>query len=167
MFRRISDFLATWEEERKATLKILAALDDRSLREPAAGDHRTLGRLAWHIATTVGEMMERTGLEIAGPAHDSPVPERAADVVAGYETASRALADQVRSRWTDESLDVDDDMYGERWTRGRTLSALVAHQTHHRGQMTVLMRQAGLKVPGIYGPSREEWAAWGMQPPEV
>ncbi|MBI2416475.1 MAG: hypothetical protein HYV28_00920 [Ignavibacteriales bacterium] len=28
--------------------------------------------------------------------------------------------------------------------------------------MTVLMRQAGLKVPGAYGPSREEWAAYGM-----
>jgi len=25
-----------------------------------------------------------------------------------------------------------------------------------------LMRQAGLKVPGIYGPSKEEWALMGM-----
>ena len=31
--------------------------------------------------------------------------------------------------------------------------------------MTVLMRQAGLKVPGVYGPAREEWAEFGMQPP--
>jgi uncharacterized damage-inducible protein DinB len=30
--------------------------------------------------------------------------------------------------------------------------------------MTVLMRQAGLKVPGIYGPSREEWSQFGMPP---
>jgi len=27
--------------------------------------------------------------------------------------------------------------------------------------MTVLMRMAGIKVPGIYGPSKEEWEAWG------
>jgi hypothetical protein len=33
--------------------------------------------------------------------------------------------------------------------------------------MTVLMRQAGLKVPGVYGPAREEWAAYGMPPPAV
>jgi hypothetical protein len=26
----------------------------------------------------------------------------------------------------------------------------------------VLMRQAGLSVPGVYGPAREEWAAMGM-----
>jgi len=38
------------------------------------------------------------------------------------------------------------------------------HQTHHRAQMTVLMRQAGLKVPGVYGPSREEWSQMGMPP---
>ena len=43
----------------------------------------------------------------------------------------------------------------------------LSHQTHHRGQMTVLMRQAGLTVPGVYGPAREEWAAMGMEPPTV
>ena len=42
------------------------------------------------------------------------------------------------------------------------LSALIRHEAHHRGQMTVLMRQAGLTVPGVYGPSREEWVAYGM-----
>jgi hypothetical protein len=26
----------------------------------------------------------------------------------------------------------------------------------------VLMRQAGLNVPGVYGPSREEWTAYNM-----
>jgi len=44
------------------------------------------------------------------------------------------------------------------------LVSLITHQAHHRGQMTVLMRQAGLKVPGVYGPAREEWAAMGMPP---
>ncbi|MBE0644676.1 MAG: hypothetical protein IH600_11400 [Bacteroidetes bacterium] len=31
-------------------------------------------------------------------------------------------------------------------------------------QLTVLMRQAGLLVPGIYGPSREEWSTYGLPP---
>jgi uncharacterized damage-inducible protein DinB len=30
------------------------------------------------------------------------------------------------------------------------------HQTHHRAQMMVLMKQAGLKVPGVYGPSEDD-----------
>jgi len=167
MFRRVSDFLASWEEERAATLKILSALDDRSLQQAAGADHRTLGRLAWHITVTIPEMMERTGLRLAGPAHESPPPPWAAEIVAAYAGASQSLGDQVRSAWDDATLEVQDDMYGERWPRGRTLSALIAHQTHHRGQMTVLMRQAGLEVPGVYGPSREEWSAFGMQPPAV
>jgi uncharacterized damage-inducible protein DinB len=45
-------------------------------------------------------------------------------------------------------------------------SMVFSHLIHHRGQLTVLMRQAGLKVPGVYGPAREEWAAMGMQPME-
>ncbi|HBP64402.1 MAG TPA: hypothetical protein DD730_09030 [Desulfosporosinus sp.] len=58
-------------------------------------------------------------------------------------------------------------MYGETWTNGHTLRALIDHQIHHRGQITVLMRQAGLKVPGIYGPSREDWRQMGMKPPRI
>jgi uncharacterized damage-inducible protein DinB len=54
-------------------------------------------------------------------------------------------------------------MYGERWPRGATLLALVVHQTHHRGAMTVLMRQAGLAVPSIYGPNREQSEAIGLR----
>jgi uncharacterized damage-inducible protein DinB len=166
MFRRVADFSKTWAYESEGTLKLLRALDDRSLGQSIGGDHRTLGRLAWHLTTTLGEMLERTGLTIAGPAHEDPVPKTAAEIASAYETASRAVADQVGG-WGDETLGVEDDMYGERWPRGVTLQALVSHQAHHRGQMTVLMRQAGLAVPGLYGPSREEWGAFGMQPPVV
>ena len=166
MFRRVADFQASWEQERAGTLRVLKALDDRSLAQATAQDHRTLGRLAWHLTTTVAEMMERTGLSIGGPPHDAPVPASAAEILAAYDTASRRLGEQVAG-WSDATLETEDDMYGERWARGKTLLALVAHQAHHRGQMTVLMRQAGLPVPGVYGPAREEWAAWGMQPPAV
>jgi uncharacterized damage-inducible protein DinB len=167
MFRRVEDFLKTWERERAQTLRILELLDDDSLSRAVAADSRTLGRLAWHVTTTLGEMMERTGLRIAGPAQDAPVPTSATAIAQAYETASKAVADQVGSAWTDASLEVLDDMYGEKWPRGVTLFALVTHQTHHRAQMTVLMRQAGLAVPGVYGPAREEWTAFGMQPPKV
>lgn len=33
------------------------------------------------------------------------------------------------------------------------------HEIHHRGQLTILMRQAGITVSGLYGPSKEEAAA--------
>ncbi len=166
MFRRIQDFLDTWSHERSSTLKILGALTDASLAQAVTTDHRTLGRLAWHVATTPAEMMERTGLKVGGASHESPPPKTAAAIVASYDAASQAVADGV-TRWTDATLEVEDEMYGQKWARGMTLLALVVHQAHHRGQMTVLMRQAGLEVPGVYGPSRDEWAAMGMQPPRT
>jgi len=115
----------------------------------------------------VGEMMRRTGLDVKGPAEDTPVPEHAADIAAAYEEAAASLDEEIRLEWSDKSLESEDDMYGDRWKRGVTLLALLMHQAHHRGQMTVVMRLAGLKVPGLYGPAREEWASLGMQPPEI
>jgi uncharacterized damage-inducible protein DinB len=165
MYRRLDDFLKAWNGERDSTLKVLRNLTDASLGQKVTPDGRSLGFLAWHLATSVPEMMNRTGLSIAGPT-EGPAPTKAADLVSAYESAATALADQAKTGWTDATLDETREMYGETWTIGFTLNALVCHQAHHRGQMTVLMRQAGLAVPGIYGPSREEWSAYGMAAPE-
>ena len=167
MFTKLIHFEKAWQRESEGTLKVLEALTDASLGQAVTPQDRTLGRMAWHLVTTIPEMMNRTSLGVSGPAHDSPPPRAAAQIAAAYETAARSLLEQIKKSWTDETLQVQDDMYGERWKRGLTLTALVNHQTHHRGQMTVLMRQAGLKVPGVYGPAREEWAALGTPAPEV
>jgi uncharacterized damage-inducible protein DinB len=145
----------------------LRVLTDASLQKEVGPGARTLGRLGWHLVTSVAEMMERTGLDIGGVRPDSRPPAHAAEIVAAWEDAAASLDEQVRLHWSDAHLETEDDMYGERWKRGFTLLVLLLHQAHHRGQMTVLMRQAGLPVPGVHGPSREEWQAFGMQPPEV
>jgi len=167
MFTTIDAFLTSWSYESEGTQKLLDRLTDASLGTAATPDSRTIGRLAWHIAQTIPEMMGRTGLRVVGPGEHEPVPTRAADIAAGYRAASTSLTDQVRDTWTDATLQQSDEMYGEQWTRAQTLQAIVAHQIHHRGQLTVLMRIAGVPVTGIYGPAREEWASMGMEPPEI
>jgi uncharacterized damage-inducible protein DinB len=167
MFRRVADFQEAWKREREGTLKILRALTDASLTRAVTGEDRTLGRVAWHLAQSISEMMPRTGLAVTRPAQDAPVPGSAAEIAQAYEAASKEVAGEIAAAWTDATLEVEDDMYGERWPRGQTLQALIVHQAHHRGQMTVLMRQAGLPVPGVYGPAREEWADYGMSAPKV
>ena len=149
------------------TRKLLAELTDRSLAQAVAEDHRTLGRLAWHITTSVGEMMHRCGLHVGGPAEDAPVPPGAEAIRTGYDEAARTLLTDMKAKWTDATLQVEDDMYGQKWKRALTLAILLSHQTHHRGQMTVLMRQAGLPVHGVVGPSKDEWEAMGAPAPEV
>ena len=167
MITRITDFEYHWTQEFDKTQKILKHMTDRSLSQAVAPGGRTLGRLAWHIITTIPEMMARTGLDVAGPSHDAPVPTTVKAISGAYSEAALSLLDQVKTQWTDATLETTDQMYGQVWKRGFTLAALIFHQIHHRGQMTVLMRQAGLKVPGIYGPAREEWALWGQPEPEV
>ncbi|MBI2408324.1 MAG: DinB family protein [Gemmatimonadetes bacterium] len=164
MYRTISDFAGTWKHETESTLKILRALTDASLSQPVVPGGRTLGFLAWHITCSLAEMGRQAGLTIDGPTEQSPdaVPTRAADIAAQYEQTANRVVPAVQAAWTDAQLLETIPMYGEQWPRGLTLSILLSHQTHHRGQMTVLMRQAGLPVPGMVGPSKEEWAAMGM-----
>lgn len=161
MFRTIKDFLTHWEYEVDITNKMLQNLTDESLGQRVGPDGRALGFLAWHVVVTPGEMLRQVGLEIDGPSHESDAPNSASEFAAAYQTASKSVADQVATHWDDEILLTSDAMYGETWTKGQTLFYMTLHQTHHRGQMTVLMRQAGLAVPGAYGPAKEEWAAMG------
>lgn len=167
MIHTIKDFEFLWSREIESTQKVLKHVTDKALLHEFSPDVRTLGRLAWHITTTIPEMMERTGLTIAGPKPDDPIPSSARAIFKAYNDGAIALLDQVKSTWNDATLEVEDDMYGEKWKRSATLVALIHHQIHHRGEMIVLMRLAGLPVPGIYGPTREEWEKFGMEPPKV
>jgi uncharacterized damage-inducible protein DinB len=105
-------------------------------------------------------------LKVDAPAKQSPPPASASLLAAAYERASQSISHSVHTQWEDAMLPEVLDMYGEKWSRGAILYAIIKHEAHHRGQMTVLMRQANLKVPGVYGPSREEWVTFGMQAPE-
>jgi uncharacterized damage-inducible protein DinB len=167
VFTRLRHFEACWKNESASTSKLLRGLTDRSLQQAVTPMDRTLGRIAWHLTLTVPEMIRRTGLAVAGPPEDAPVPSAAKVIGDTYDVVSSSLLEEIRSHWTDDVLETEDEMYGNRWKKGLTLLVLVQHQTHHRGQMTVLMRQADLVVPGLYGPAREEWSAYGMAAPSI
>ena len=162
----ISDFRLDWRYESEATLKILRLLTDESLHQRITPEGRSLGFLAWHLVLALSETGSRMGVQITGPAEDSEQPSSAAEIATAYDISSKSVAEVVRTTWSDASLDEKIDMYGEMWKRGFALASLVRHQIHHRAQMTVLMRQAGLSVPGVYGPSKEEWAKMGMPAPK-
>jgi uncharacterized damage-inducible protein DinB len=166
MYHTIQDFLNDWKYENEATLKMFKNLTDAALKQKVTSDGRSLGILAWHIVITLGEMGEKADLKVIAPPEHSSAPMNASDIVAAYEKAGVSVASEVKEKWNDAMLLELIDMYGEKWTRAATLGSLVKHQIHHRAQMTVLMRQTGLKVPGVYGPSREEWSQFGMPAPQ-
>lgn len=162
MYYKVQDFLNDWDLETESTLKILNNLTDQSLNQRVTEQGRKLGRLAWHLIGSMSEMGALAGLTI-NKIEDKYIPGVSAKEIA--ETYSKAAAEvktSIMDSWKDENMKDELNMYGETWTKGMTLDVVIKHQIHHRGQMTVLMRQAGLKVPGICGPSKEEWAAMGM-----
>lgn len=165
MFRKVEDFFESYTNLTEGTLKMLALLDDDNLDQPVGEGFRTLRHLGWHIVVTVPEMLRLTGLPLSAVDHESPPPERAAEIVAGYKKVTAELIGAIKADWDDNTLTEVDDMYGQKWARGASLTALFHHEIHHRGQMTVLLRQAGCKVPGLYGPAKEEWPQFGMETP--
>ena len=164
MYQSIDNFLNDWKNESELTLKVLKSLNDQSLSQKVSPEGRTLGFLAWHIVLTLGEMGSKSGIAIKAPPEDTPPPAKVAEIIEAYQNASQSLLNHIKNNWNDSTLQEMVDMYGEQWKRGTALSALVKHEIHHRAQMTILMRQANLPVPGVYGPSKEEWSQYGMPP---
>jgi uncharacterized damage-inducible protein DinB len=162
MYRTIEDFRKDWAYESEMTAKIFGNITDESMATNVIQGGRSLGFLGWHIVICLG-MATEAGLPFQVPAEYNQPPAGAGAMKDAYEKYAAALIAAVEENWKDQNLLEEVQMYGSTWTRGYALFAMVKHQTHHRGQMTVLMRQAGLTVPGAYGPAREEWAAMGME----
>lgn len=164
MFRSIGDFLEIWAEQSTITSRILHSLTPDSLAQPVVAGGRTLGRIAWHLTVSLGDLMHRLGLPTDCPNEEGEVPTL--DVICEtYDRAARSISRVLKEQWSDAELERVRELFGERLTGSQALRMMLIHEVHHRGQLTILMRQAGLAVPGVVGPSREEWAQWGMAAP--
>lgn len=164
MFRTMEDFKQAWESELKITQSVFDALTDESLSQSINDDHRTIARIAWHICDTYTEMLPHIGLSFT--LLKPPAPSSAKVIAEKYAELTKSFQTQIAD-WTDEKLQEEDDLYGERWKKGLTFLILIKHEIHHRAQITVLMRQAGIVVPNIYGPAKEGWVDYKMEPPVI
>jgi len=162
MYRNIEDFINDWKTESEATLSIFRLITEERRNEKIHKQVRSLDRLAWHLTQTLTEMGCAAGLFGKDELHDRPSPSSITELAEVYQSYSTLIARAVKLKWTDSSLGETLPMYGEEWEKGKVLRVIIAHQTHHRGQMTVIMRLLGLPVPGLYGPSAEEWANMGL-----
>lgn len=164
MYCKISDFLEDWHKESQSTLEVFSHIDDQKKSVKINENIRSLEQLSWHITQSLTEMLHRAGLFEQDFLEKEPIPETMEKNREIYDDFSRQLSTLVKEKWRDTDLTEIVEMYGEKWEKRFVLSVLVKHQVHHRGQMTAIMRMLGLKVPGIYGPSKEEWSKFGMAP---
>lgn len=154
MYSTIQQFIDEWNHESQITQAVLDALTDDSLDQSVSPDDRTLGEIAWHIVTSDYSILSFTGLELQSPGDQKTVPA-ASEIAEAYRRFSQSVAPAAAKQLTDDSLQQTCEVYGMTWLVGQTLSMVLKHMIHHRGQLTVLMRQANLSVPDIYGPARK------------
>ncbi|PKG24339.1 DinB family protein [Niallia nealsonii] len=158
MYRQVNDFLADWSAQAEGTIRVLEAITDEKLNQAIVEGHSTLGWLGWHLATTPTFFLGLVGLKLSIELNRNEVPQSAKEIVEGYKSVAEEVKAAVEKAFTDEMINETVESFRGPVPRGALLRTLIDHQTHHRGQMTVLLRQAGLVVPGVMGPTKEQQA---------
>jgi uncharacterized damage-inducible protein DinB len=152
MYRQVDDFLKDWAVAVRGTTQVLQAVTDDKLGQSILEGHSTLGWLGWHLVETAGYFSHLAGLTVPMIGHDEPVPATAKEIIAAYENVADAVKEEV-AKLSDEDLSTETGIPSLA-TKGALLRFLIDHQTHHRGQMMLLLRQAGLPVPPVMDPTK-------------
>src|ERR1035437_9637795 len=126
MYNKISDFISDFDLETATTLKVINNLIDKSLDQKVTEKGRSLGKIAWHIAGAFGEIGSTALLQVYR-VDEKPTPNSAKSIAGEYSKSAASLKAAVLKDWNDDSLKEEINMYGETWTKGQTLSALLVH----------------------------------------
>jgi len=89
MYRVINDFTDDWKYESESTLKVFKNLTQNSLEQKVTPDGRSLGFIAWHITTSIPEMLMRCGFQFEGFNESAPIPEKLEEILDKYEDYSK------------------------------------------------------------------------------
>lgn len=167
MYVTIAEFIKEWNKEANLTQKVLEGVTDESLEQKVYAEGRTLGRIAWHFTTNIPEYLAHFGLKTDLVENAENVPTSAKEIADTFQKLSADAAQVIEQQWTDESLKEVQTAFGREETNAQILMGLIKHIIHHRGQVTILMRQAGLKPFGVYGPPKEDWIHLGVENPPL
>ena len=155
-------FLKVWDAEAQKTAAMLRTLPAGQYEFRPDPGARSVGELAWHLAEVEAYITYGIEKGAVGPGSKPPGIERPKTIEAlapGYERVHAEAIARVR-RLAPADLDRKLSDFGgpERPIRDILWLAMLFHQIHHRGQLSVLCRLAGGAAPGMFGPNREEMA---------
>ena len=158
----IQMLLQELEQEAQTTKRVLERVPNDRLGWKPHDKSMSLGQLALHIASMPGgiaQMSQQSPMQL--PQFNQPSATTAAELVPTLEQ-SVATAKKVLGSLDDAALAkvwrvVDGDREVMAIPVGALLRSLMLnHWYHHRGQLSVYLRQVGVPVPSIYGPSADE-----------
>ena len=158
----IEDLLQELEQESQTTRRVLERVPGDRLAWKPHDKSMSLGQLALHVATVPGAIAEIARQSpFPLPEFNQPSATSAAELIPALEQ-SVAKAREILRGMDDAALAntwraVDGNREVMALPVGALLrSIMLNHWYHHRGQLSVYLRQVGVPVPSIYGPSADE-----------
>lgn len=159
----VQEFMQELAQEAPATRRVLERVPADRLDWRPHEKSMTLGGLAMHLAQlpsgiTAIMLQDRFDVSQAAPRPDAATKD---EIVAAFdagvvEARERLAAMSEADLDTPWSLVAGDDVIMT-ITRGALLRTILCnHSYHHRGQLTVYLRELGVPLPAIYGPSADE-----------
>lgn len=158
----IKSLLQELEQEAHITRRVLERVPGDRLGWKPHEKSMTLGQLALHVATIPGGLAEAASQSpFQIPGFTQPGVTSGAELIPALEQ-SVAKASRILGGMDDSALGktwraVDADREIMAIPVGAVLRSLMLnHWYHHRGQLSVYLRELGVPVPSIYGPSADE-----------
>jgi uncharacterized damage-inducible protein DinB len=158
----IDGLLQELEQEAQTTKRVLERVPQAHLGWKPHEKSMSLGQLALHIATVPGNVAQMIAQpSMQRPAFVQPAATQVSELLPALENSVRqaraALGGMddtaITARWC--VLDGDREIMA--MPRIAALRAIMLnHWYHHRGQLSVYLRQLNVPVPSIYGPSADE-----------
>ena len=159
----IDGMLQELEQETQTTRRVLERVPDNQLAWRPHEKARTLGELALHVAMVPGGVAELVASPspAQAPQFTDPSPTSASELIPALDQ-SIAKVKKVLGGMDDAALMATWRlMQGDRELLAvprvaMLRSVMLNHWYHHRGQLTVYLRELGVPIPSIYGPSADE-----------
>ena len=159
----VSDIVQELEQEAQATRRVLERVPEPKLGWKHQPKSMSLGQLAMHVANVPGNIAElatRPSFDVKTPI---PRPEATSikEVLDTFEDSMRRARKHLKGMSESDLASPWRMMRGDQelWAipRGAFLrTVMLNHWYHHRGQLTVYLRQNGALVPAVYGDSADE-----------
>jgi uncharacterized damage-inducible protein DinB len=152
-------FLKFWDKEAPAMRKVIERIPQDRCDYRGDPKGRTAREIAWLIVCeeiVLGEGLHKGTLEW----EEKPTPSTMKEILDTYDRQHVAVTKKMHAleptRWAQRvpfmfggQQVMNETGYDNAW-------GFLFDLIHHRGQLSVLLRPMGAKVPAIYGPSADE-----------
>ena len=150
------------EQESQTTRRVLERVPGDRLAWKPHDKSMSLGQLALHVATTPGGvsgMVRQSPMSI--PRFVQPSASSSAELIPALEQSVAQAKENLRAIGDAGLAETFSVVVGDKEVMAMPVGAalrfiMLNHWYHHRGQLSVYLRELNVPVPSIYGPSADE-----------